>query len=475
MLHFSRRAMRRMLVLGCLAALPLPAVAAEATTAGQELAPGATAAPPTAAAPAAATPNSAADILLNQAELLLVQRKSAAAYDLLVSNETQYAGSPRYDYLFGLAALDTAHFRDAITALERLVANQPGFAGGRMELARAYFESGDYDTARKQFEYLQKDNPPASTLTIIQQYLTAIEQRTSIPKGSRYGLGAEAGVGYDTNANGATAESSFLGFILNPRNVSKESPFVEVAALAAHNYGFNRTTALVSTLRLSHRANTDASFIDQTIGQASSTLGFKMGDWRGSVGVSAYKGYLDGKSHERGINVEFGASRRFASHWDLGSLLRVGRVKYDDQSLTLLDVDRVIGGVALTRINLGDHSGRIGVAVLGGRDRARQAASPYGNTRFGGRIFGSVLLKPQSSLYLEASWQRANFSGGAGFFGTKRRDNQYVAIAAVEFQNWPRAKWTVSPQIRFSRIESNVALFAYDRVEAMLWVKRIFK
>src|SRR6185312_3681731 len=81
--------------------------------------------------------------VLRQAESLLAEKKAAAAYALLETHELDLAGTPLYDYLLGLAALDSGHANDAAFALERVVSIQPDFAGARIELARAQFERGE--------------------------------------------------------------------------------------------------------------------------------------------------------------------------------------------------------------------------------------------------------------------------------------------------------------------------------------------
>src|SRR5512138_1099814 len=89
--------------------------------------------------------------ILKQAQSLLADKKAGDAYALLVPHELDLGGTPLFDYLLGLAALDSGHPADAAFALERVVAAQPDFAGARIELARAQFEGGDLALSRTQF------------------------------------------------------------------------------------------------------------------------------------------------------------------------------------------------------------------------------------------------------------------------------------------------------------------------------------
>ena len=79
--------------------------------------------------------------LLARAESLLGAGQNQGAYDLLGPYEVELAGNPYYDYLLGVAALDSGRTSEAIFSLRRSLAVQPQFSGARMELARAYYEA----------------------------------------------------------------------------------------------------------------------------------------------------------------------------------------------------------------------------------------------------------------------------------------------------------------------------------------------
>jgi len=59
------------------------------------------------------------------------------AYAKLAPLEATRAGKPRFDYLFGLAALDSSHVTHAIFALERVLAMRPNDHPAKAKLARA--------------------------------------------------------------------------------------------------------------------------------------------------------------------------------------------------------------------------------------------------------------------------------------------------------------------------------------------------
>ena len=417
---------------------------------------------------------SGADPLIDQAQSLITDGNSAAAYALLLPQEVNRAGDPMYDYLLGIAALDSGRAAAAVAPLERVLAAQPGFSGARMEYARALYEQGDLVAAGEQFQTLLTQSPPPRTQAVIRSYLEAINRGRGVA-GSRFTPSVDFGSGYDSNANGSTAESQFLGFTLNARNVERHSAFLEAGLGLAHTVALGARSGLASSVHLSHRHNPDAPFVDQSIAALGTTWLFKSGETRGSIGFNGFYGLLDGEDHQVQANLEFGLARRFASDWELSGLARIGRVNYRQPALAVMDVDRVLGGMALTRFNLGDRSGRLGVALIAGQDDARLAGSPYGNDRYGARLYGGMLLRPQSTLYAEISYQRADFKGGSGFFGVDRRDNQMVAIIGLDIQNWPATGWSLSPQLRHTQNDSSVALYEFSRTEAALFLRHSFR
>ena len=66
---------------------------------------------------------------LADAESLLATGQSDAAYTLLTLRETDLAGNPYYDYLLGVAALDSGRHSDAIFSLRRSLAVAPEYSG----------------------------------------------------------------------------------------------------------------------------------------------------------------------------------------------------------------------------------------------------------------------------------------------------------------------------------------------------------
>ena len=150
---------------------------------------------------------------LGRAEAMLASNNAEGAWELLQALDAEVAGDAYFDYLLGVAALDSGRATLAILSLQRAAAAAPQYSAARMELARAHFEAGERDQARPIFVALLAESPPPGVGKIIDQYIAAIDAKPATPA-SDFSPYAELMVGYDDNANGSTSDQQFLGFTL---------------------------------------------------------------------------------------------------------------------------------------------------------------------------------------------------------------------------------------------------------------------
>jgi len=280
---------------------------------------------------------------------------------------------------------------------------------------------------------------------------------------------AQFGTGYDSNANASTSRQTFLGFTLSPGNVETASPFGELAVGAGTRFALGAASGIVSTAQVVHRANPDASFIDQTVGVLATNAVWAWRGTRVSVGVDGYTGRLDGAHHEHGVNFSAAASRRFG-RYEGAAMLRGGSLDYASSSLSILETERYLAGVSLTRTDLGKWPGQAGVALLVGHDDAKQGGSPYGNNRYGVRTFGAMPVRVHSTAFVELSYLNTDYAGR--FFGFSRNDDVLGATFGMDVRGFPFANWSIAPRIRYVKSSSSVSLYTYDRFEAAVFIRR---
>lgn len=409
--------------------------------------------------------------LVDQAEVLLDAGKPAEAYRLLDAKLGAYAGNARFDYILALAAIQAERPDAAVLPLGRVISADPAFNPARLELGDLLAQFDDPEAARQQYEAILANRPSAVLRDIVERRLDAL------PLGplGRIRISVESDTGWDSNANLSTTEDSFQGLIIDPRLQAAESPYMNIALGARREQRHSSTLTSSVRAAVAHRVNPDARFMDQTVAVAQVGVTKQLGRLQLSAVADAYSGWLDDEPHRRSAGLELGASIAPWPRWELAGAVRYGVLEYDPLPLRLLDVDRLFGGVALARAGIGRMQLRVGVAALGGQDRVRTAGSPYSNDRYGARVFATLEPSARLKVAVEAGQLVSDYFDGGGFFGVDRLDRTQVAAAFVEWRTRPTRGWVIGPRIVYSRNESNVALFDYERVETALHVRYEFR
>ena len=430
----------------------------------------------------AAVPGDPMRETLQQARDLLQRKRPREAYELLRRHEADWAGQRDYDYLYGVAALDSGHPDEAVFSLQRVVAADPGYPAARMELARAYYETGDFAAAEREFRLLERSSPPPFARRVIGNYLAAINRRgVSNKRGLNYFV--EFGGGYDSNANGSPEDDQFLGFTLDERNVEQSSLFAQVNYGARFNFPLSpQTTALVGGGG-SHRWNFDADFVSSDRTHVEAGLAWRRGQVEAYGTFGIFATYLDsdfigsGDFNHHGAALDLGLSRALSARFRIGGELRAAAVRYDD-NLDIRDVNQYIfAGTVEYQENL-VYQPRFGLSLILGRDDAQNGLpptaanlaagvageEPYERELRGLRATYSWIYNPRFRWYLQGGYLRSEFDGP--FFGEDRSDNQFLAGISAQIANFISPRWSWNPYLLYVSNDSDIELFEYDRFEA---------
>src|SRR6218665_4050129 len=104
----------------------------------------------------AANETTPTDPVLGKADALLSQKQPRSAYELLSPLEEERAGDPDYDYLLGLAALESGQASEAAFAFERCLAADPRNGPCRVQMARTHLALGENNSARLELQAVEK-------------------------------------------------------------------------------------------------------------------------------------------------------------------------------------------------------------------------------------------------------------------------------------------------------------------------------
>lgn len=160
--------------------------------------------------------------LVQDADGMVKSGKAAEAYALLEPHEDDYSGEIQFDYVLGIAALDSTKPDRATIAFERVLAVNPDFAGARIDLARAYFAMGSDDLAKHEFQTVLAQNPPEQVAAVLNKYIEAIDARRNA-KIQKLAFYLETNMGRDSNITAATKDFTGGVFEAFPPNRSVAS------------------------------------------------------------------------------------------------------------------------------------------------------------------------------------------------------------------------------------------------------------
>ena len=254
--------------------------------------------------------------LLRDADALVKSGKPGDAYKLLEPFEFEHSGETRFDYLFGIAALDSGRPDRATLAFERVLAVDPDFAAARLDMARAYFQLGDLPRARTEFTLTLNQNPSAAARLTIQRYLDEIAAQEK-GKHTRITGYIEGTAGRDNNVNNSTSQAQifvdFLGtnITLDPTNVKVSDNYYGVAAGGEVAHSLNAKWGLYAGGDIRQRGNQTQKQFDALSLDARTGVMFGAGGNSLRAGVIGGR-YNLGDMHNRDISG-FNAEWRHAS------------------------------------------------------------------------------------------------------------------------------------------------------------------
>ena len=390
------------------------------------------------------------------------QAEAEAAYEALAAQVPARAGEPRFDYQLGIAALDAGRFGDAIIAFQRVLAVEPGNAGARAELARAYALSGDIDTAREQFATVVDD--PSLPDPVRNRFTGFVRQfdRQISGGGSDVSGFIDARVGYDDNINTATELDqitiplfSFLGpGQLGAAAVAQDDEFYEVTAGVSGVTAIGRQDRLFASVLGNWRDNFSSSAFDQAAitGTAGYAHTFASRDVV-SISAQAQQFWLD----DDGFRSSLGAIVQYTKPLSEGRALNLSaqwnRLNFDSDPLR--DADRYAAGVG--------YVGKTFVANLsGGKEETRRQAGDAQSFAFGSINIGAELpVANRVALVGGAAFDLRRYDEPDALFLTEREDERLDLRAGIKLAVTDQL--FLQPTATYTRNWSNIALYDFDR------------
>lgn len=409
-----------------------------------------------------------ADALTDRAKSLLQQRQHRQAYDLLLPQEAARAGDPEFDYLLGIAAIDSGEPERGVFALERVLAVQPNNHVARAEIARAYLALGERDSARREFETVKAQQIPPEVKASIDQYLSAI-QAAEVTQLSGY---VELGYGYDSNVNSATAGNQIavpsLGGIvatLDPASTRNGDTFTQLAGALNLTHKIAREWALVGSLGGNAKWNTHEKLFNTLTLDA--TAGARWSSGQHAVTVAGQ--FQDFELQNDRYRETKGAIGQWQYSYDQRTQFtlygQAADLHYPTQDIR--DATRTVVGAAFGRIFSGEYTPVVFISAYGGQEKEHADGVPHlGHELAGIRAGGQLRIGLGWTAFGNVAYERREYGGPDPLFLVEREDNQVDFTAGLSYLLRPNT--TVIAQYNYTDVDSNIQINSFTRNVGMI-------
>lgn len=414
---------------------------------------------------AAAAPDSLATI-----KELLSQQQYQRAYEQASAAEERYEGDPEFDFAYGLAALESGHYPEAIFALERVMLARPDQLRVRLELGRAHFLAGNYRAAQTEFARVLSQDPPAGVRANIERFMSRIE---AAQRSQRRDLGAwvDARLGSDSNINSATASEQIntpigqFDLVRDGREIEDEYVRWEIGG--QWREPLTKDSGLDVSARWEQKNNFSTDAFDLGIGALEAGYTKKTGEGRYRVGVRLQNVILDEDRFQNSYGVVGTWDQSIAQNLILSLTGAATALRYADDHAR--DTDQYLASGTLLR-----PQGRFAhtLSLYGALEPARKDRGEHNGRVFYGALYGLQYDGGTMQPYLRLGVQQAEYDEDHPVFADERDDLMLSLTAGSTWQLWEGLMLTT--EASWSDVDSNLPVFDYDRLLIEFGLRQTF-
>ena len=345
------------------------------------------------------------------------------AQRLVKANE----GDPRFDYLYGISALETAHYDKAVFALERVIINKPNLLRPRLELARAYLKVNNDQAALREFKQVLSLKPPATVQRNVNRYIQAMSKDSKNNKKWILDGLLTLAAGYDANANfGANTANFdvpvFGSVILKDESLKQDSPFIEVGAQLNYRYVLSDAQSVFLNTRVGHKHFSKAKKFDLSNLNIQGGSLFSVGKLQYQFSLRHQTLRLNKQTFSNTLGLEGGIARELSDDSLIASSLSVEN--YDHKKQNLRDARRY---QASARYGFSKGNVNHQIEILAGTETPKHKAGKY-HTRNSMGIAYTVrrAWNAQHSSSVSAQLQRYTHRDKDPIYNVKRKDKRWL-------------------------------------------------
>lgn len=304
---------------------------------------------------------------LDRLQQAVENEQYAVAWQTAQTLKANYEGEARFDYLYGLAALETGHLDYALLALKRAVANAPEQVRPRLELARTYLALNNKASATNEFKAALELPMPALVRTNVEQQLQALAKGEEPVNQGVWQAATSFALGYDSNVNLGVSNASinlpiFGEVTLDDASVKQDSPLSELGAQLSYQRVQNAEQAWFISTSLNSKQYPDAlaySTRDLSLNAGKVLI---TGNKRYQLGLNLQALNVRDNSYSRSQGLEASLNYKLAADKNWLSALTWSHTAYQ-QASNKSQNNQTLQLSQQYQLNYGDLGHQIGFAV----------------------------------------------------------------------------------------------------------------
>jgi tetratricopeptide (TPR) repeat protein len=408
------------------------------------------------------------DPVVRELNDLVTRGRYEEAYAFALENLDEYEGAPEFDFLYGLAAMDSGRPTEAVFALERIAYTYPDQQRVKLELARAFYLTNNLPAARQLFTEVLDTDPTPNVQANIQAFLTEIDSREENLRGTLTWY-VNSGIGNDSNINSATE----LGVIPTPigdvelssNGQSIDDSYADIGGGVSYAKPFSKTSALTASANYTQHNNFSTSAFDLDVLAADVGYAHVVKEtMRFSYGARVQRVDLDGEHFQDSASAITSWQRSPGDGWSQALTGAYTQVRFDDginANASFRDVNQVLlSGV------LGKTSGNFfhSVSAYVGDESAVKSLGKNNAQQFYGIAFSEQFqFRPAHIPYFRISLHHSENQARDPIFNIEREDDTFSTSLGWVWR--ANRNINLTTDVTYTDNDSNLDLYAYDRVK----------
>ncbi len=419
----------------------------------------------------------AQDNVLIQAVALIRQADFKAAYALLEPLESERSGDIDYDYLLGVAGVESGNVTRGVFALERVLATNSNHKDARAEMAKAHFLLGETDAAKAEFNHVLALAPDAQTKKTVEKLLTAIEKIEGTT--TTFAAYLDYGLGWDSNVSSAPGISSIgvpifggAAFVLGNAARERADNFMNLAAGISFRQPLTQNLAIFGGVSGNSRLNGSEKDFDNSTLDFNAGLQLRLDKNNLSIALQDSHFDLNGESFRRAYGATVQWLYNVDNNNQLGLYAQYTRLDYAGNEIR--NADRSIIGINGAHAFQARFYPVIFASIYGGKEDARDSSVDFLSQEIiGARAGGQISVNNQWQIFTSVGVESRRNDENDSAFLYKREDDQYDATLGLRYL--PARDWTIRPQLSYTKNDSNIDLNTFERKVFSVNVRKDFR